>query len=251
MYTIAIANQKGGVAKTTTCAAMASVLSRKGYRVLTADMDPQGNLTGNVGVQPGERGVYRILRNEGTVSSEAVKAARYDILPSTILLTTLASEMKDNLGSEFRLRSALRSAEKDYDFCLLDCPPAFGQMTASALIACNHLIIPFEADRNSLVGIKELEANTIAPVRSYYNPDMKVSLLQTKCNPQLRITREATKLSEMISEMYQWPLYATRIRNCVSVKDADFSSIDLYDYAPNSTVAKDYWVFTEEFLETL
>ena len=250
MKTIVVANQKGGVAKTTTCGALVSVLGRKGYRTLGIDMDPQGTFTDNSRCKQSEHGVYSVMRKEEPIRDCIQHTNLFDLLPASIMMSTLEQELSGQIGRECRLREGIEAGRLSdlYDFVIIDCPPALGTLTVNALVCGDYVLVPTNADINAVKGIVQLNI-VISQVRTYFNRDLKVAgILQTRDNKRLNISKEVRKVAEMAAESIQCNLLETRIRSCVSAPEANLQGIDLYDYDPQSTVAMDYEQFVSELL---
>lgn len=250
MKTIVIANQKGGVAKTTTSGAVASMLARKGFKVLAIDMDPQGNLTDNSKASQTEDGVYAVLKKEKNILSCLQNNGIYDILPASILMASVEQELSGTMGREYRLREAIESdaLAEHYDYIVIDTPPALGTLTINALVAADYVLIPTMADINATKGISQLNS-TIVNVRKYFNKDLEIAgVLLTRFDPRLNISKKVKEVSVMVADMMDAALFETYIRACVAAPEANFKAIDLFDYGPNSTVAKDYEEFIDEFI---
>lgn len=260
MTTVAVANQKGGVAKTSTTGAMASILSRSGARVLAIDLDPQGNFTDNAKIPQSQGGAYAVLKGESSLAA-AVRRVEleaddkgskgYDILPASIFLASLEQELNGVMGRECRLKEALCAANANelYDFAVIDTPPALGTLTVNALCAADYVVIPTMADVNSARGIGQL-SSTIGNVRKYFNSSLKIAgVLLTRFDPRLTISKKVKEVSELIAASIDAPLFDTYIRSSVAAPEANFIAQDLFDYRPNSTVAQDYEFFVKEFRE--
>ena len=187
---ITVTNQKGGVGKTTTAAALVSGLQQRGAKVLGIDLDPQGNLGFNLGLDIGSGStVYDVL--QGTCPIEqAIQSTEYgDILPSDIMLS--AADVEFTMPRrEFLLTDQLSGIRSQYDFIIIDTPPALNILTVNAYVASDGLIVPMEAEVLSLVGITQLQ-ETIETVRSTYNPHLKVlGILVNKFNGRLTLSKD-------------------------------------------------------------
>ena len=151
-------------------------------------------------------------------------------------------------GKEYRLKEALEKIEKNYDFCIIDTPPALGILTINALTASDSVIIPAQADIYSLQGIENLE-ETIKAVKKYCNPNLKIEgILLTRYNPRTILSREVSEMAEKLAEKLETKLFKAKIRDAVAVKEAQISQESLFKYAPKSNVTKDYEGFINEFL---
>lgn len=246
VYTIT--NQKGGTGKTTTTAALAAGLSLKGYKVLCVDMDSQGNLSHTMTADRGGATVLGLLTGELN-ASDAIQHTRHgDIIASKNSLAG-ADAFITGMKKEYRLREALEPVKENYDFVLLDTPPALGILTVNALTASDGVIIPIQADIYSLQGVDQL-AETIQPVREYCNNALKIEgMLLTRFNPRSILSREIVELSAQMAERLGTKLFNAKIREGIAVKEAQILQQDLFEYAPKSNPALDYMEFIEELLK--
>jgi len=176
-HVFCIANQKGGVGKTTTSVNLAAALARRGHRVLLVDLDPQGNATMGSGIDKRtlERSVYQVLvglsgLEEATLRSES---GGYNVLPANRELAGAEVELVDLPRREFRLRDALAAAPSTYDFVLIDCPPSLSLLTLNALTCAHGVIIPMQCEYYALEGLSDL-ANTIKRVHANLNRDLRI-----------------------------------------------------------------------------
>lgn len=247
--TIAIINQKGGVGKSTTAHAIGAGLSLRGYRVLFIDLDAQGNLSYTLGADStGLTGISALEVLTGRVSaSKAVqRTAQGDIIASSPALAG-ADTILTAVGKEYRLKEGLEGLE--YDYIVIDTPPALGILTVNALTACNGCIIPAQADIYSLQGIGQLY-NTIQTVRKYCNPSLEVlGILLTRYSARAVISREVAEMIEQTAANLHTKLYKSRIRECTALKEAQAVKQDIYSYAPKSNATSDYTGFLNELEE--
>ena len=245
MKILAIINQKGGVAKTTTAAAIGTGLAARGYKVLFVDMDTQGNLTAAVGASKQENTVFELLTGQATVPQTTSQS---DILPSSPALAT-ADMVITQTGKEYRLQEALSAFSSSYDFAIVDTPPALGILTVNALTAASAALVPAQADFFSLQGISQLY-NTVDAVRKYCNPALKIAgILLTRYNPRAVLSREVRDLLEQTAADLHTQLYKTVIRECMALKEAQARRQSIFRYAPRSNGAKDYDALINEILE--
>ena len=176
-YIFAVANQKGGVGKTTTTVNLAAALAAQGQRVLLVDLDPQGNATMGSGVDKRtlKNSVYHVLLGLCSLAEarQASETGKYDTLPANRDLAGAEVEMVDLDNRETRLKHALALHDKDYDFVLIDCPPSLSLLTLNGLCAANGVIIPMQCEYYALEGLSDL-VNTIKKVHANLNPDLKI-----------------------------------------------------------------------------
>lgn len=246
MKTISVINQKGGVGKSTTAEMLISALSLKGFKVLAIDLDAQGNLSYSLAADLTSPTILEVLTEEIS-AKDAIKKARADVISSNKALAGADAFIADT-GKEYRLKEALEKISKNYDFCIIDTPPALGILTINALTASDGVIIPAQADIYSLQGIENLE-ETIKAVKKYCNPNLKIEgILLTRYNPRTILSREVSEMAEKLAKKLETKLFKAKIRDAVAVKEAQISQESLFEYAPKSNVTKDYESFINEFL---
>jgi len=251
MKTIAIINQKGGVGKSTTASAIGAGFIREGARALFVDLDPQCNLgylmradiTGLT-----TPSALDVLQGNATAADAIQKTDQGDIVAAAPSLAG-ADVVLTATGKEYRLREALETLAGQYDFCVIDTPPALGILTVNALTACNGCIIPAQADFLSLQGIGQLH-KTIETVRKYCNPGLKVfGIVLTRYNARAVISREVTAMMEETAAALQTKVYKTRIRECTAIKEAQAMRQSVFDYSPKSNASTDYSKLLKEIRE--
>ena len=250
MRIVTVANQKGGVGKTTTAQALAARLSSKGYKVLAVDLDPQGNFSDASGaVSFNVPTVYELLKQTAEPESAVQKTGGgYDIIPANIMLAGAEQEISQT-GKEHRLKEALAPICGGYDYVVIDTPPSLGVLTVNAFTASTDIIIPTTAGIFATAGITQLNA-TVQSVQRYCNPNVRVTgILFTRFNPRANISRQIKELTEQISGQISAPIFDTHIRAAIAVEEAQASKTDIFSYAGRSTVAEDYKAFVEEFLK--
>ena len=246
---IAISNQKGGVAKTTTTQALAAVLNQRGYKVLAVDFDPQGNLSDSANaVTEGVNTVYEVLKQSATVGESTQELSAFEIVPANILLAS-ADQTLAQTGKEYRLKEALEPVKSLYDYILIDTPPSLGLLTINAFTAADEIIIPTTAGKFAVKGINEL-FNTVKNVIKYCNPHLKIrGILFTKFDPRTNNSKDMKILVEKLSEALETPLFNTFIRNRVAVDEAQARSQDILTFSGCEDIAADYNAFIDEYLE--
>ena len=247
MKTIAIANQKGGVGKSTTALAIGAGLSLKGYRVLYVDLDAQGNLSYTLDTNTQGYNAMGVLQRPETAKSEIQKTRQGNVIASTPSLAGADTTITE-IGKEYRLKEALEPLSNDYDFCIIDTPPALGILTINALTACNGVIIPSQADIYSLQGISQL-SGTLNTVKKYCNRDLSImGIVLTRYNARSIISRDVAENIETTAMHLQTKLYNTKIRECTALKEAQAKKQNIFEYAPKSNAALDYDSLIDEIL---
>lgn len=245
---LAIINQKGGVGKSTTAEALAAGLSLKGYSVLSVDLDAQSNMTYTAGAKTDCPTVLGVLMGEIPARNAIQHTENGDIIPASKSLAG-ADAFITETGKEYRLREALEPIRNDYDFIIVDTPPALGILTVNALTACDSVIIPAQADIYSLHGIDQL-AETITPVRKYTNPSISIEgILLTRYSPRAVLSRDVADIAEQLASALGTRLFKATIRDAIAVKEAQMLQKSIFSYAPKSKVAGDYTRFIDELLE--
>lgn len=247
MQTIAVINQKGGVGKSTTALAIGAGLSLKGYSVLFIDLDAQGNLSYTLGAGTQGYNAMGVLQRPETAKEEIQHTQNGDIIASSPALAG-ADTVLTETGKEYRLKEALESLSGEYDYCIIDTPPALGILTINALTACTGAIIPAQADIYSLQGIAQLNS-TIETVKKYCNPSLSImGIVLTRFNGRSIIRREVAEMLERTAEQLHTKLYTSKIRECVSLIEAQATRQTIYNYAPKSNASKDYTALVAEIL---
>ena len=237
---ITVTNQKGGDGKTTTASALVSGLHERGARVLGIDLDPQGNLGFTLGLDIGQvNTVYDVLKGTLPIEQAIYRTEYGDILPSDIMLST--AEMEFNAPRrEFMLEQHLRAVRNNYDFIIIDTPPALNILTINAYVCSNALIVPMEAEILSLVGVTQLQ-ETIETVRSTFNPDLKVlGILLNKFSPRFILSREVLDLADEVARQLGTRVFRSKIRRSVHVATAPAHGQSVITYAPDCKPALDY-----------
>lgn len=247
METIAVINQKGGVGKSTTALALGAGLSLKGFKVLFVDLDAQGNLTYTMGADPSGYNALEVLQNPKGAKDEIQHTAQGDIIASSPALAG-ADTIITKTGKEYKLKEALATIAGDYDYCIIDTPPALSILTINALTACTGAIIPAQADIYSLQGISQLNS-TIETVKQYCNPALYVmGIVLTRYNKRSIIRREVAEMLEKTAAQFHTKLYKSKIRECTALVEAQATKQSIYSYAPRSNATADYKALVNEIL---
>lgn len=240
---ITVTNQKGGVGKTTTCNALICGLAAMGKKVLGIDLDPQGSLGFSLGLDI-EEGltIYDVMKGKATAKEAIRTIACGDFIPSNILLSTAELEFNRS-GREFLLKDAIESIKDDYDFIIIDTPPALNVLTVNAYVAADSLIIPMVPEILSLLGISQIK-ETIDSVRRFFNSDLEVScILLTKYNKRMMLTREVEEMASEIAQQLGTIVVSTKIRTSVAIAEAPAHGEGILTYAPKANASIDYAAF--------
>ena len=243
---ITITNQKGGVGKTTTAAALLSSLHQRGAKVLGVDLDPQGSLGFSLGLDIEHcTTVYDVFRGAAEPEEAVARTETCDMLPSNILLS--AAELEFNRpGREFLLKTALSKIKDRYDFVVIDTPPALNLLTVNAYVATDGLIIPIAPEVLSLLGVSQIK-ETIESVRSYYNAHLQVlGILLNRFSVRFRLNREVLDLARQIAAQLDTKVFRNKIRSSVAVAEAPAHGLSVVDYAPQSKPALDFECLCDE-----
>ena len=235
---ITITNQKGGVGKTTTASALICGLHQRGAKVLGIDLDPQGNLGFSLGADSTGRTVYDVFKGACPIEDAIVSTDYGDVIPSDIMLSAAEVEFTAP-RREFILDQCLSAVRSQYDFIIIDTPPALNILTVNAYVCSDGLIVPMEAEVLSLVGVTQLQ-ETIETVRSTFNPHLKVlGILLNKFNIRLTLSREILDLAEEVARQLDSKVFRTKIRRGVGVAMAPAHGQSVLTYAPDSKPARD------------
>lgn len=245
---IAVTNQKGGVGKTTTCSALCGCLAAMGKSVLAVDLDPQGNLSFSLGADSEESyTIYDVFKGKADIYDAVQHISCCDVIPANILLSGCELEFT-SVGREYLLREQLAKIQDEYEYIIIDTPPALSLLTINAYTASNQLIIPMIAEILSLQGISQLK-ETIFAVRKYYNKALEIrGILLNKYNPRLILTKEVEELANIIAEQLDTDVFTTKISSSVIIAEAPAHAKTIVEYAPRSKSAKEYTDFVYEVL---
>lgn len=250
MEIITVINQKGGVGKTVTAHALGTGLSKRGKKVLFVDLDPQGNLSFALGCPNSKKNAFNIFMKNASAKECITQAEGGDCICSSPNLSAVQTLLVNELGTESILKEYFFESEleKEYDYIIIDTPPALSLQTINALTASNKLVVPTQADLFGLQGIGQL-FKTIDQVKKYYNPNLKTEgILLVRCKPRTALTKQVTSLLEETAVKLNTKVFNTKIRDCIAIAEVQGLKSNIFDYAPKSNGAADYSDFIKEFL---
>jgi chromosome partitioning protein len=243
---IALANQKGGVAKTTSTINLGAALKERGLRVLLVDLDPQSNLTMSLGVDPEqvERSMFDVLVHRHPIEDIIVRA-EIDVAVSSIDLAGAEMALSSMIGRERALERALLPVMSEYDYVLIDTPPSLGLLTINALTCADGVIVPVQCEYLSLRGLVQLE-NTLTMIREHLNPRVRIQgILPTMLDARLLHAREAL---ELLERNFGDLVFKTRVRKTVRLAEAPVSGHSVLSYDTRGSAANAYRSLAEEVL---
>ena len=244
---IAIANQKGGVGKTTTCVNLCASLTQLGKRVLLADCDPQGNATSGMGVEKNSfPGIYELLISGADILSCIRKTDFGDVIPAGRNLAAASIELTEVSGRENTLRDALRQLYTDYDFILIDCPPSLEMLTVNALVAADSVLIPMQCEYYALEGIVDL-LMSIKMCKKKLNTRLDIEgIILTMYDSRANLT---TQVANELKKFMPDKIYSTVIPRSVRLSEAPSHGIPGVVYDRSNRGSKAYMALAEEFLQ--
>ena len=244
---ITIANQKGGVGKTTTAAALADGLKQNGFKVLLIDLDGQGNLSYTARANTNGVTSYEVLHGLAAAKQAIQHTEAGEIIAASPNLAGSDRELT-GAGADKLLKEALKPISSEYDFIIIDAPPSLSILTVNALTAADSLIITAQADIYSLQGIGQLYA-TIKAVQQTTNKGLNIAgILLTRYTARSILTRDLTEIAEQTAAQLKTRIFKAKIREAIAVKEAQASGQSVLTYSPKSNAAKDYTEFIREFL---
>ncbi len=246
--TIVLANQKGGVGKTTTTANLGAYLADYGKKVLVIDLDPQGNLTSAVGGDDELDGIYEVISGKCSIN-EAIQGTPVEqlfVIGSNIHLTGVNVELVDAYRREYYLRNALQELSDTWDYILIDCPPSLGLLTLNGLVAADYSIIPLQCEYFALEGLSML-VRTIMNVKKHLNPELDImGIVFTMYDQRTRLAKDVV---QDVSDYFADKVFTSLIPRNVRLSEAPSHGLPINLYDPNCIGAVRYREFAEEVIE--
>ena len=246
---IAIVNQKGGVAKTTTAINLSAAIAQRGHQTLLVDLDPQGNATSGLGIDRRqiEHCVYDLLINDAPLEAVLLHTdyQQLDLIPATIQLAGAEVELVSAISRENRLRQILRPQKERYDYIFIDCPPSLGLLTINALSAADRALLPLQCEYYALEGVTQL-LNTYEMIRKNLNPDLEIEgVLLTMFDAR---TNLSSQVADEARNYFGRKVYDTQISRSVRLSEAPSHGLPGIIYDPKSRGAVEYQALADEFL---
>ena len=246
---IAIANQKGGVGKTTTAINLSACLAEKGQRVLVIDIDPQGNTTSGLGIAKDnvDNTIYEVMLQEIDISDAICKDIfeNLDIIPSNVNLAGAEIDLIDIENREYILKNAINTVRNNYDYVILDCPPSLSMLTVNAMTAADTVLVPIQCEYYALEGLTQL-IHTINLVKKKLNPDLEMegvvfTMYDSRTNLSLQVV-------ENVKDNLKQNIYKTIIPRNIRLAEAPSHGLPINLYDPKSTGAESYRLLAEEVM---
>jgi chromosome partitioning protein len=247
---VSIANQKGGVGKTTTAINLAAALAMRGRRTLLIDMDPQSNSSMSyLDIRTVERSLYDVLSDAQCALADVVVESNVKnllVAPARIALAKLEAKLVGEIDAHFRLKDRLDPIRDDYEFIVIDCPPTLGLLTANALVASSHLLVPIQSSYFALEGTDDL-LETVEKVRARANPDLR--LLGVLITMHDRRTAIARDIRNQIRTVFGDLVFTTVISKSVRLEESPAYKEPIFTFAPESSGATEYYRLCEEVID--
>ena len=251
MITIAICNKKGGVGKTTTAYTLAAMLKFRDFKVLAIDLDGQCNLTKVSGFNKNCPTAYSVLTREVPIKNAIVKTEWFDFVKGSRSLFTIGQVLSEGPGRVMRLVNALQNVKDDYDFCILDTPPAVDVVTTNAMMAADYIVIPAEANELSTDGIVSV-SDSVKEVREYFNSNLAIAgILLTRYRGRTNIAQDYKEIFKKYAKTIGTTLFKTEIRETIAFSEVPSIHQPIFMYRKDSTGTEDYSKFTTELLKVI